>query len=81
MNKEINLDKDMDFEKAVEELEKIVRALETGNVKLDDSLKLYESGIKYVNYCSKLLDDAEAKVKILARNDNNEVVEKDFTVE
>lgn len=79
MNNELT--EELDFEKAVEELEKIVRALETGNVKLDESLTLYEKGVKYVNFCNKILDDAEAKVKILARNDKNEVVEKDFTPE
>ena len=66
------------FEQALKELENIVRNLESGAIALDDSLENYENGIKLVRRCNLLLDNAEKKVKKLARNDAGEVVEEDF---
>ena len=66
------------FEQALKELETIVKNLESGAIALDDSLENYENGIKLVRRCSLLLDNAEKKVKKLARNDAGEVVEEDF---
>lgn len=53
------------FEDALARLEKIVRALEEGNVPLDNSLALFEEGTKLVSFCSNKIDSAEQKVKIL----------------
>jgi exodeoxyribonuclease VII small subunit len=66
------------FEQALKELETIVRNLESGAIALDDSLENYETGIKLVRRCNLLLDNAEKKVKKLARNDAGEVIEEDF---
>jgi len=66
------------FEQALKELENIVRNLESGAIALDDSLENYENGIKLVRRCNLLLDNAEKKVKKLARNDAGEVIEEDF---
>ena len=66
------------FEQALKELEDIVRNLESGAIALDDSLENYENGIKLVRRCNLLLDNAEKKVKKLARNEAGEVVEEDF---
>ena len=66
------------FEQALKELETIVKNLEGGATNLDDSLGNYELGIKLVRRCNTLLDNAEKKVKKLARNEAGEVIEEDF---
>lgn len=72
---------DMKFEEALAELEKIVSSLENQTAPLDESITLYENGIALVKKCSKLLDDAQQKVGILARNESGEVVVKPFSTE
>ncbi len=53
------------FESALNELEKIVGALERGDLKLEESLKLFERGVALTQQCRKSLDTAELKVKHL----------------
>jgi exodeoxyribonuclease VII small subunit len=55
----------MDFEKKLGRLEEIVGKMEGGNLTLEDSLKLFEEGIKNARECQKQLSEAEEKVKIL----------------
>ena len=57
--------KKMSFEKAMERLESIVSRLEDGNVPLEESIKLYEEGMKLGKICRKMLDEAQAKIKKL----------------
>jgi exodeoxyribonuclease VII small subunit len=71
----------MTFESALARLDEIVRAMENGQAMLDESLSLYEEGIQLIQFCSKALDDAEQKVKILQKGDAGELVEKDFMTE
>jgi exodeoxyribonuclease VII small subunit len=66
------------FEQALKELEIIVRNLENGTIPLDDSLENFENGIKLIRRCNFLLDNAEKKVKKLARAETGEVIEEDF---
>jgi len=74
-----NIDiENISFEQALKELETIVKNLESGAANLDDSLESYETGIKLVRRCNMLLDNAEKKVKKLARNEAGEVIEEDF---
>ena len=55
------------FEASMLRLEQIVRALERGDVALDESLKLFQEGTELVRNCEKLLDDAQLQVtKIMA---------------
>lgn len=70
--------KDLSFEAAIARLEEIVRTLESGNAPLDVSLSLFEEGVALVKLCSKRLDTAEQKVKLLVRNENGEMVETDL---
>ncbi len=56
MNKEIN------FEKSLDELEKIVARLESGDISLDDSIKLFERGMELTNECRKTLENARQKI-------------------
>lgn len=66
------------FESAMIRLEEIVRSLESGNAPLDESLALFEEGVSLVKFCNKKLDAAEQKVKILQRDENGDLVEKDM---
>ena len=71
------MEKNIKFETALEELEKITEKLENGDTTLAESLKLYEKGIGLVRICTEQLEDAEAKVKILQK-ENGTLSEKDF---
>jgi exodeoxyribonuclease VII small subunit len=51
------------FEKALHELEEIVRRLETGNVPLEDSITIYERGEALKKHCEALLKRAEARIE------------------
>ncbi len=51
------------FEKALHELEEIVRRLETGNVPLEDSISIYERGEALKKHCETLLKRAEARIE------------------
>ena len=58
------------FEKALEELEEIVKKMEAGDLSLDESLKVFEEGIRLSRFCANRLDEAERKVEILLREDD-----------
>ena len=67
------------FEESIKELEEIVEKLERGDASLDESLKLFENGIKLSKSCQKMLDNEEKKVSILMQNDEGEMEKQDFT--
>lgn len=69
------------FEETINKLEDIVRKLENGDVTLDESLSLFEQGIKLSKSCQKMLDNAEKKVSVLMINDDGEVEKQDFDTE
>ena len=61
------------FEEALKKLEENVLSLEKGDIGLDESIKIYEEGIKYSEYLLKKLDSAEKRVEELsAKNDGND---------
>ena len=66
------------FEESVARLEEIVRLLETGTATLDESLKLYEEGIALVRICNDKLDSAEKKIKVLTLSEDGGVEEKEL---
>ena len=57
------------FEGALARLEEIVRLLESPNAPLDELLSLFEEGTGLVKQCTKQLDTAEQKIKILVEKD------------
>ncbi len=62
----------LSFEEALRELETIVRALETGDTALEESIKAYERGTELKRHCENKLKDAQAKIeKISISNDGN----------
>jgi exodeoxyribonuclease VII small subunit len=56
------------FEIALEELEKIVEQLESGDLSLEDSLTAFENGVGLVKYCNQKLSDVEKKIELLVRD-------------
>jgi len=58
------------FEDALNKLEKIVSKLEEGDIPLEESLKLFEEGIRLSRFCNQKLDEAEKKVEILLKGNN-----------
>jgi exodeoxyribonuclease VII small subunit len=56
------------FEDAMARLGTIVTELEKGDLPLDESLRIFEEGIKLSKTCLKMLDDAERKVEILIQD-------------
>ena len=55
------------FEKAMEDLERIVEAMESGELTLDQALKKYEDGVALVRACQSKLAETEKKIEILTR--------------
>ena len=65
------------FEASMARLEQIVRAMERGDVALDESLKLFQEGTELVRTCGKLLDDAQMQVeKVVKGADGNPTFEE-----
>ena len=66
------------FETNIQRLEQIVRAMERGDVPLEESLKLFREGTQLVEACGKLLDEAELQVKQIAVGADGAPVEELF---
>jgi exodeoxyribonuclease VII small subunit len=71
MGKKVNLK--IDFEKSMEELERIVSDLESGTLTLDQSIGAFERGIELSKLCQKRLEAAEERVKKLLEKTNGEI--------
>jgi exodeoxyribonuclease VII small subunit len=64
------------FEANMQRLEQIVRAMERGDVALEESLKLFQEGTDLVRQCGKLLDDAQLQIeKVVKGADGNPTFE------
>ena len=61
------------FESAYTRLEEILERMNSGNISLDESLKLYEEADKLINTCQKRLTDAERKIETLIKSRNGEL--------
>ncbi len=63
------------FEESLSRLETIVEKLEGEGLSLEESLKVFEEGIRLIKFCSKKLNEAEKKIEILLRDgEENEKV-------
>ncbi len=69
----------MTFEAQMRRLEQIVRAMERGDVALEESLKLFQEGTELVRSCGKLLDDAQLQVSKIVTNPDGTPGEEVFT--
>jgi len=61
--------KEKQFEDAMKELGDIVKRLESGDLSLEESLKIFEEGIALSRYCFKKLEEAEKRVSILIKDE------------
>ena len=69
------------FEENMQRLEQIVRAMERGDVQLEESLKLFREGTELVEACGKLLDEAELEVKKIVTAADGSPAEENFEYE
>ena len=65
------------FEASLDKLEKLVEKMEVGDLTLEESLKIFEEGVKLTRECQQALTDAEQKVKLLIE-ESGEVTSTDF---
>jgi exodeoxyribonuclease VII small subunit len=71
-------EKNKSFEQNMARLEQIVRAMERGDVALEESLKLFQEGTELVHSCNKLLDEAQLQVKKIMTAPDGSPVEEEF---
>ena len=69
-----------EFEKALDELERLVQKMETGEQNLDDSLASYERGVALYRRCQAALEQAELRVRLLS-DPGNPNTAQDFRVD
>ena len=70
--------KKLSFEEAMKRLEEIVSHLEKGDIPLEESIRLFEEGSGLLALCSSQLEEAEQKVSLLRRGDEDEMEEIPF---
>lgn len=70
--------KNQTFESSMARLEQIVRAMEQGDVALEESLKLFQEGTELVRSCQKLLEEAQQQVKVIMTAPDGSPIEEDF---
>ncbi|PXX90142.1 exodeoxyribonuclease VII small subunit [Marinobacter vulgaris] len=68
-----------DFEKSLDELEKLVRDLEQGELSLEQSLTAFERGVKLTRECQQALRTAEQRVEQLVENSDGTLETRPFT--
>jgi exodeoxyribonuclease VII small subunit len=68
------------FEKALADLEKIVAKMEEGGLSLNESLALFEKGVKLARFLRGELDKAEKKIEILLKDEKGDIKEEPFTL-
>jgi len=69
---------DLSFEKALAELENIVSKLEEGNLPLNESLSLFEKGVKRAKFLREELEKAEKKTEILLKDESGKIKAEPF---
>ncbi|GGG76445.1 exodeoxyribonuclease VII small subunit [Edaphobacter dinghuensis] len=69
-----------DFEQKLTALEAVVEKLERGDLSLDESVRLFEEGVKLSDACKKQLEDAEGRIQVLVER-GSRMVATDLDVE
>ena len=69
---------ELNFEGAMDRLEKIVEQMESGKLPLEDLIVRYEEGMNLVKICQERLANAEQKIEIITRNSAGKAVVKEF---
>ena len=78
MNKDNVLDK-MNFEEAMDELEKLVESLDRGDISLDQAIAAYDRGSQLKDHCQKKLIEAKMKVETIQSSDNSDLTPDKLT--
>ncbi len=73
--------KSNEFEKAFQELEKIVQRLEAEELPLDESLQLFEQGIRLSRFCHQRLEEVEKKIELILADAKGEPRTEPFEAE
>lgn len=68
----------LSFEEALQKLEQIVEKLESGDLKLDESLELFEEGVRLSRLCQKKLEEAQGKIEKLVSEKDGEIETEPF---
>ena len=66
------------FEEALTRLEAVVNRLESGELPLEESLRLFEEGVHLTKVCTHRLEEAERRITILLKNERGEIAETPF---
>ena len=70
-----------EFEKSFQNLEKIVQRLESEELPLDESLQLFEEGIKLSRFCHQRLEEVEKKIELILADAKGQPVTEPFEEE
>jgi len=73
--------KELNFEKALTELENIVEKMEKGDLSLNESLALFERGVQLARFMRGEIEKAEKKIEILLKDEKGEITSKSFKPE
>lgn len=74
------MEKEANFEETIKKLETIANELEKGDLNLDESVAKFEEGMKLSKACNDILENAEKRISILIKKDDD-VTEENFNVE
>ena len=69
------------FESSLEELERIVRELEQGDLTLERSLELFEQGVRLSRDCQERLSEAERRIEVLMRDNQGRATVRPFEID
>ena len=69
------------FEDAIKRLEEIVQKLESGELPLEESLKVFEEGMNLIKFCSEKLEEVEQKVTKLVKESDGKYVHQSFGID
>ena len=71
---------DKSFEEALKRLEEISNIMEEDDLSLEESLNLFEEGMKLADFCNKKLDEAERKISIIVKGKDDTTFEEGFAL-
>jgi len=66
------------FETSLKKLEDAVNKLESGELSLEDSLKVFEEGVRHASICSRKLNEAQKKVELLLKQKDGSFKREEF---
>lgn len=75
------MEQELTFEQAFQQLEQVVQQLENGGLSLDQSILLFEQGMRLAGFCEAKLNEADQRVSQLVGNGVNNVIMTPFAVE